>query len=392
MCGRAYDPRFLWMWPNARISVMGGEQAASVLATVRRDGIEARGEEWSRRGRGGLQGPDPRPVRAPGLALLLDRPALGRRHHRPRGHPTGAGHGPRRRGQRPDPGALLRHLPDVGTPMIHTLLIANRGEIALRVIRTCRALGVRSIAIFTELDRQAPHVREADDALHVPELPRHRRRRRRRPDAPAPTPSTPATASCPSAPSSRGPSRPPGSILVGPSADVMDQMGRKDAAREIAIAAGVPRGAAGRRRVATRSWSRPPPAAAARACGSCGGADEYADAVAAAKREAQGGVRRRHDAGREVRRARPAHRGPGARPTPTATWCTSSSATAPPSAGTRRCWRRRRPRPSARSQRSVVTDAAVALAAHVGYTERRHRRVPARHRARPVRPASTSWR
>jgi 3-methylcrotonyl-CoA carboxylase beta subunit len=47
MCGRAYEPRFLWMWPNARISVMGGEQAASVLATVRRDGIEARGGEWS---------------------------------------------------------------------------------------------------------------------------------------------------------------------------------------------------------------------------------------------------------------------------------------------------------------------------------------------------------
>ncbi len=47
MCGRAYDPRFLWMWPNARISVMGGEQAATVLATVRRDGLEARGEEWS---------------------------------------------------------------------------------------------------------------------------------------------------------------------------------------------------------------------------------------------------------------------------------------------------------------------------------------------------------
>ncbi|MCK4154671.1 carboxyl transferase domain-containing protein [Ralstonia pseudosolanacearum] len=47
MCGRAYSPRFLWMWPNARISVMGGEQAASVLATVRRDGIEARGGHWS---------------------------------------------------------------------------------------------------------------------------------------------------------------------------------------------------------------------------------------------------------------------------------------------------------------------------------------------------------
>ncbi len=48
MCGRAYSPRFLWIWPNARISVMGGEQAASVLATVRRDGIEAGGGSWSR--------------------------------------------------------------------------------------------------------------------------------------------------------------------------------------------------------------------------------------------------------------------------------------------------------------------------------------------------------
>lgn len=47
MCGRAFSPRFLWMWPNARISVMGGEQAASVLATVKRDGIETRGGSWS---------------------------------------------------------------------------------------------------------------------------------------------------------------------------------------------------------------------------------------------------------------------------------------------------------------------------------------------------------
>ncbi len=47
MCGRAYGARLLWMWPNARISVMGGEQAASVLATVKRDGIEARGEVWT---------------------------------------------------------------------------------------------------------------------------------------------------------------------------------------------------------------------------------------------------------------------------------------------------------------------------------------------------------
>jgi 3-methylcrotonyl-CoA carboxylase beta subunit len=47
MCGRAFEPRFLWMWPNARISVMGGEQAASVLATLRRDAVEAKGGTWS---------------------------------------------------------------------------------------------------------------------------------------------------------------------------------------------------------------------------------------------------------------------------------------------------------------------------------------------------------
>src|SRR5262249_40473371 len=47
MCGRAFNPRFLWSWPNARISVMGGEQAASVLATVERDGIEKDGDKWA---------------------------------------------------------------------------------------------------------------------------------------------------------------------------------------------------------------------------------------------------------------------------------------------------------------------------------------------------------
>ena len=67
MCGRAYEPRQLWMWPNARISVMGGEQAATVLTHGRRRG--------SRR--------DPRHLRGRGEPLLLDRAALGRRDHRP---------------------------------------------------------------------------------------------------------------------------------------------------------------------------------------------------------------------------------------------------------------------------------------------------------------------
>ena len=47
MCGRAYSPRFLWTWPNSRISVMGGFQAAGVLATVKREGIERQGGQWS---------------------------------------------------------------------------------------------------------------------------------------------------------------------------------------------------------------------------------------------------------------------------------------------------------------------------------------------------------
>ena len=82
MCGRAYGPRFLFTWPNARMSVMGGEQAASVLATVRRDNIEAAGKTWSRRRGGGIQEADPRAIRYRERSVLRDRPALGRRHHR----------------------------------------------------------------------------------------------------------------------------------------------------------------------------------------------------------------------------------------------------------------------------------------------------------------------
>ncbi|WP_027136104.1 carboxyl transferase domain-containing protein [Geminicoccus roseus] len=57
MAGRAYDPRFLWSWPNARISVMGGEQAASVLSTVRRDALEARGQSWSAEDQAAFEAP-----------------------------------------------------------------------------------------------------------------------------------------------------------------------------------------------------------------------------------------------------------------------------------------------------------------------------------------------
>ena len=104
MCGRAYAPRFLWTWPNSRISVMGGEQAANVLATVRRDSIEAKGGSLERRRRGGVQGADPRAVRNAGQSVLRHRAALGRRRHRPGRH----AHVPRARAWRSRCGSRYR--------------------------------------------------------------------------------------------------------------------------------------------------------------------------------------------------------------------------------------------------------------------------------------------
>ena len=99
MCGRAYEPRQLWMWPNARISVMGGEQAATVLTMV--------GDA------------DPDEIRATyeaeGQPVLLDRAALGRRDHRPARHAARARARARRRRQRAGAGDDLRRLPHVAS-------------------------------------------------------------------------------------------------------------------------------------------------------------------------------------------------------------------------------------------------------------------------------------
>ena len=113
MCGRAYAPRFLWMWPNARISVMGGEQAASVLAQVQAGRIGALGADLAR-GRGGsVQGADPRPVRDPGPPVLRERAPVGRRHHRPGADPHGPGARPVRGAERADRAHRVRRVPDV---------------------------------------------------------------------------------------------------------------------------------------------------------------------------------------------------------------------------------------------------------------------------------------
>ena len=109
MCGRAYSPRFLFTWPNARISVMGGEQAASVLATVHRDA-----ETWTPEQAEAFKAPIRQKYEDEGNPLLRHRPPVGRRHHRPPPDPRRPRPGARRHAERPDPGARpVRRVPDV---------------------------------------------------------------------------------------------------------------------------------------------------------------------------------------------------------------------------------------------------------------------------------------
>ena len=122
---------------------------------------------------------------------------------------------------------------------MNTLLVANRGEIALRVFRTARTMGIRTVAVFTPADAEAPHVRAADRAVPVPSYL----------DIEAVVAAAQESGADAVHPgygflSERAALahalEAAGITLVGPSAAVMERMGRKDAAREVAIAAGVP--------------------------------------------------------------------------------------------------------------------------------------------------------
>ncbi len=195
-----------------------------------------------RRGRGCVQGADPGRVRGQGPALLRDRPAMGRRHHRPGGDAAGGGSiavgGPERAGG----GDALRRVPDV---MIRTLLIANRGEIAVRVARTARRMGIETVAVFSEADAQAMHVQAADRAVLIGPAPARESylsieriiEAARRSGADAVHPGygflseNPAFAqACASA----------GLVFVGPPAEAMRAMGSKASAKALMRRAGVP--------------------------------------------------------------------------------------------------------------------------------------------------------
>ena len=147
MAGRAYQPRFLWTWPNARISVMGGEQAAGVLATVRRDGIERRGGTWSAEEEAAFKAPTLEMFERQSHPLYASRAAVGRRRDRPaqvaRGARAVAGGG----AERADRGDALRRVPDVS---------AQRAR-AGRLGRRAAAAAAREVspAAAAELDRAA---------------------------------------------------------------------------------------------------------------------------------------------------------------------------------------------------------------------------------------------
>jgi 3-methylcrotonyl-CoA carboxylase beta subunit len=113
MCGRAYSPRFLWTWPNSRISVMGGEQAAGVLATVRRDAIERKGGEWSSEDEAEFKRPTIEDVRAPVAPALCLGAALGRRHHQSAEIPRDPGAEPVGGAECAGGGHEVRRVPDV---------------------------------------------------------------------------------------------------------------------------------------------------------------------------------------------------------------------------------------------------------------------------------------
>ena len=174
---------------------------------------------------------------------------------------------------------------------VQKILIANRGEIALRIMRTAQDLGIRTVAIHTANDRDAMHVRGAD---HVVEVPSYldidaivAAARESGADAIHPGYGFLSERSA----FARAVEAVEGLVLVGPSADVMDKMGKKDAAREVAIAAGVPVVPSYANDVEPATFAYPVLVKAAAGGGGKGmrivrSEGEYAAALAAAKREA----------------------------------------------------------------------------------------------------------
>jgi 3-methylcrotonyl-CoA carboxylase alpha subunit/acetyl-CoA/propionyl-CoA carboxylase biotin carboxyl carrier protein len=179
---------------------------------------------------------------------------------------------------------------DAVTDVIKTVLVANRGEIALRVFRTCRRLGIRTVAIYTDVDVDAPHTHAADEALWVPSYLYVDGVVAAAQEAGADA-IHPGYGFLSERAAFARTVEEAGIRLVGPSADVMEAMGRKDHAREIAVKAGVPVVPSYAVDDDPESFVYPVLVKAAAGGGGKGmrtvrSASEYAESLASAKREA----------------------------------------------------------------------------------------------------------
>ena len=243
MCGRAFGPRFLWMWPNARISVMGGEQAAGVLATVRRAAIEARGGAWSAEEEAAFKQP------------VLDQ-------FETQSHPLYAS------ARLWDDGIIdPRTTRDVVALSLRAALNAPIEETRFGVFRMWhvredpdrqprrdRLPGHRDRPqdghrhrrrLFRRRPRRPPPRPRRRGRAHRPgaglrELPEGRPHHRGGAAPPAPRRSTPATASCRRTPEFVEAVEAAGLVFIGPSAASIRAMGLKDAAKALMAEAGVP--------------------------------------------------------------------------------------------------------------------------------------------------------